>query len=95
MTRREKLLAACEYVGINPPETKWQKGAFDENAKLKPFLTALIDRVEQLEGALSSILNEGNMATQGQWDATHNMKEVAFHLLNGPSPLDPWLRGDK
>lgn len=39
------------------------------------------DQIERLRGALVEILHEGNMATQGKWDATEKMKAIAYLVL--------------
>jgi hypothetical protein len=44
-----------------------------------------------LREALENILHEGNMATQGKWDATDKMKCLAYEAL---SRLDPHTEGE-
>lgn len=41
----------------------------------------LQQRLDRAVAALRDILNEGNMATQGKWDATDDMKKLAFAAL--------------
>lgn len=118
-TRREKLLAACEF--------DWQKeipfelevlwstydtnkvlkaGANHRNKELKPLLTALIDRVEQLEVALKFYGKKENYYTDKDGyevtdihysvDAiTNDLGSTANKILNGPSPLDLWLKEEE
>lgn len=49
----------------------------------------LHEALANVVAACEQVLNEGNMAAQGHWDATDKMKSIAFEAL---SALDLFLR---
>lgn len=57
-------------------EVVWAR-VTDLEAKLKRELALS----ERLRAALTDILHEGNLATQGKWDATHEIKALAYKAL--------------
>jgi predicted nuclease with TOPRIM domain len=61
-----------------------------ENEELKAKATQMSDVIEEyvkqttsLRESLNQILNEGNLAAQGKWDATDKMKDIAYKELAG------------
>lgn len=62
------------------------KHAFDSLrlrcSKLENELREHKTEISRLDSGLMRILNEGNLAAQGHWDATDRMKQIAFDVLN-------------
>lgn len=57
-SKREQILELCEFDQNKLLEIAWRQKVSSvelENARLLPIITALLDRVEQLEGALDKI----------------------------------------
>jgi hypothetical protein len=62
-------------------------GAKFQNKKTELLAKCCLKMTE----ALSQILGEGNLAAQGHWDATDNMKNISYAAL---SDIEKMLGGD-
>lgn len=54
-----------------------ENGTFVDKRKYE----SLQKKAEKLKDALLDILNQGNMAMQGHWDATQKMKDTAYEAI--------------
>ena len=99
ITRREKLLRLCEFqtphedIYYSLPIEFWQ-ATQEENARLLPILTALIDENEKLREALENIYDDSDPKFEFYCETIDHAKEIAKKALT-TSPLDALLQGDK
>lgn len=106
-SKREQILKLCEFdirfacedskkPWSGSPEDSHFIGMKRENKRLTPFIEAMAERIEQLEGALGChshscrLVKPKGMGVNGPCRCIDNIK----HVLTATSPLDKLLEGE-
>lgn len=79
--RLKKELVAKRTLDAMLADNKEICEQYDENDRLVAENQNLRDAVKVLRDALGEILDDGNAAAQGQWDATDDMRLRAYNGL--------------
>ena len=99
MTKKEKILKAAEFDKSPHKKSDFYgslhaKGAEQENVRLTPLITAMADRIEQLEAALGFYAQHPEDA--GMWEEFVGQEDTGDKARQAlqPGELDKLLEGE-